>query len=112
MFSKRTALLLFSVAVILTLIGAQCGAAPTPEVIVETVVVEKEVEGEPVTVVETVEVIKEVEAKIRCVDDGIDGEQGSDWSMEAEPKGRKSGQSGDRKSAKQERKSSIAEAEE
>ena len=67
MFSKRTALLLFSVTVVLTLIGAQCGVAPTPEVIVETVVetvvVEKEVQGETVTVVETVEVIKEVEVE-------------------------------------------------
>lgn len=63
MFSKRMALLLFSVAVMLTLLAAQCGAAPTPETVtvVETVVVEKEVAGETVTVVETVEVVKEVE---------------------------------------------------
>jgi peptide/nickel transport system substrate-binding protein len=64
MLSKRTAFLLFSVTVVLTLLAAQCGAPPTPEVIVEkvveTVIVEKEVEGETVTVVETVEVEKEV----------------------------------------------------
>lgn len=47
------------VSVLLALIAAQCGPAPTPETItvVETVIVEKE--GQ--TVVETVEVIKEVE---------------------------------------------------
>ena len=64
MLSKRTAFLLFSVLVVLTLLAAQCGATPTPETIVEkvveTVIVEKEVEGETVTVVETVEVEKEV----------------------------------------------------
>jgi oligopeptide transport system substrate-binding protein len=45
---------------------AACGAQPTPETItvVETVVVEKEVEGETVTVVETVEVVKEVEVEV------------------------------------------------
>jgi peptide/nickel transport system substrate-binding protein len=64
MLSKRTALLLFTVTVLMTLLAAQCGAPPTAEVIVEkvveTVIVEKEVEGETVTVVETVEVEKEV----------------------------------------------------
>ena len=64
MLSKRTALLLFSVTVVLTLLAAQCGATPTPETVVEkvieTVIVEKEVKGETVTVVETVEVEKEV----------------------------------------------------
>lgn len=68
MFSKRTAFLLFSVTVVLTLLAAQCGVTPTPERIVEkvveTVIVEKEVEGETVTVVETVEVIKEVEKEV------------------------------------------------
>jgi peptide/nickel transport system substrate-binding protein len=72
MMSKRTALLLISVTVALSLIAAQCGAAPTPETIiekvVETVIVEKEVEGETVTVVETVEVevevVKEVEVEV------------------------------------------------
>jgi len=54
-------------AVTFVLIGvlllAGCGPAPEPETItvVETVVVEKEVQGETITVVETVEVIKEVE---------------------------------------------------
>ncbi len=60
MLSKRTAFLLFTVTVLLTLLAAQCGPTPTPETIiekvVETVIVEKEVEGETVTVVETVEV--------------------------------------------------------
>lgn len=53
---------LLVVAVMLALIAAQCGPPPTPETItvVETVVVEKEVQGETVTVVETVEVEKEV----------------------------------------------------
>jgi peptide/nickel transport system substrate-binding protein len=64
MLSKRTALLLFTITVLMTLLAAQCGATPTPEVIVEkvveTVIVEKVVEGETVTVVETVEVEKEV----------------------------------------------------
>ena len=48
-----------AVFLLLGLSAAQCGPAPTPEVItkIETVVVEKE--GE--TVVETVEVVKEVE---------------------------------------------------
>jgi oligopeptide transport system substrate-binding protein len=61
MFSRKIAFLLI-VSVFMGLIAA-CGAQPTPETItvVETVVVEKEVEGETVTVVETVEVVKEVE---------------------------------------------------
>lgn len=63
MTSKRSILLLSSVALLLALVAAQCGAAPTPETVtvIETVVVEKEVGGETVTVVETVEVVKEVE---------------------------------------------------
>jgi multiple sugar transport system substrate-binding protein len=63
MFRKITTLLV--VFAVLALIAAQCGPAPTPETItvVETVVVEKEVEGETVTVVETVEVVKEVEVE-------------------------------------------------
>ncbi len=64
MFSKRTALLLFLVTVLLTLLAAQCGATPTPETIVQTVVVTKEVAGETVKVVETVEVVKEVEKEV------------------------------------------------
>ncbi len=67
--SKRTAFLLFSVTVLLLLLAAQCGPAPTPQTIVETVIVEKEVEGETVTVVETVEVevVKEVEVEKEVV---------------------------------------------
>jgi peptide/nickel transport system substrate-binding protein len=64
MLSKRTALLLFSVIVLLALVGAQCAAQPTPQRVVETVVVTKEVQGETVTVVETVEVVKEVEKEV------------------------------------------------
>lgn len=63
MFSKKIALLLVTM-VVLSLVAA-CGGAAQPETItvVETVVVEKEVEGETVTVVETVEVVKEVEVE-------------------------------------------------
>ncbi len=61
MFSKKAFLLLVTVA-LLSVIAAQCGAAqPQTVTVVETVVVEKEVQGETVTVVETVEVVKEVE---------------------------------------------------
>lgn len=68
---KYKILLLLALGVILALIAVACGAAPTPETItvVETVVVEKEVqvEGETITVVETVvvekEVVKEVEVE-------------------------------------------------
>ena len=56
---------IFVVSALLVLVAA-CGPAPTPETItvVETVVVEKEVQGETVTVVETVEVVKEVEVEV------------------------------------------------
>jgi multiple sugar transport system substrate-binding protein len=59
-------LLLF---VVLALIAAQCGPAPTPETVtvIETVIVEKEVEGETVTVVETVEVVQTVEVEVEKV---------------------------------------------
>jgi multiple sugar transport system substrate-binding protein len=59
MFKKLT--LLFVVVAVLALIAAQCAPAPTPQTVtvVETVVVEKEVQKE-VKVVETVEVEKEV----------------------------------------------------
>lgn len=61
MFSKKAVLLLVVVA-LLSMIAAGCGAAqPQTITVVETVVVEKEVQGETVTVVETVEVVKEVE---------------------------------------------------
>ena len=54
--------ILFAVLVVFSIVAAQCGAAPTPETVtvVETVVVEKEVEKQ-VTVIETVEVEKEVQ---------------------------------------------------
>ena len=60
----RAVLVLLAVAIVLPIMAA-CGAAATPETItvVETVVVEKEVEGETVTVVETVEVEKVVEVE-------------------------------------------------
>lgn len=58
--SKKFILLLLS-ALLMSLVAA-CGAAqPETVTVVETVVVEKEVEGDTVTVVETVEVVKEVE---------------------------------------------------
>ncbi|MFQ5613718.1 MAG: ectoine/hydroxyectoine ABC transporter substrate-binding protein EhuB [Anaerolineae bacterium] len=62
---SKTAFALSTLIVLLLLLAAQCGPAPTPETItvVETVVVEKEVEGETVTVVETVEVEKVVEVE-------------------------------------------------
>src|SRR5262245_11583279 len=63
MFSKK-AILLFVIVALLSLIAAACGAAqPQTITVVETVVVEKEVQGETVTVVETVEVVKEVEVE-------------------------------------------------
>jgi peptide/nickel transport system substrate-binding protein len=62
---KQRFWLLLILTVTLTAVAACTGA--TPEVItktvVETVVVEKEVEGETVTVIETVEVVKEVEVE-------------------------------------------------
>jgi oligopeptide transport system substrate-binding protein len=64
MFSKKT-FLLFVIVALLSVIAAQCGGAAQPQqvTVVETVIVEKEVQGETVTVVETVEVIKEVEVE-------------------------------------------------
>jgi peptide/nickel transport system substrate-binding protein len=58
MLSKRMAILLSLAAILLTLVAVQCTVAPTPETVVETVIVEKEVPGSPV--VQTVEVQKEV----------------------------------------------------
>ncbi len=60
---KQKSVVLLALFVILGLIAAQCGPPPTPETItvVETVIVEKEVEGETITVIETVEVEVEVE---------------------------------------------------
>ena len=66
MISKKI-LLLLAVAVLMGLVAA-CGAAqPQTVTVVETVVVEKEVQGETVTVVETVEVVKEVEVEKEVV---------------------------------------------
>jgi multiple sugar transport system substrate-binding protein len=64
MFRNKKFVGLLVLVLAIALIGA-CGPAPTPETVtvVETVVVEKEVEGETVTVVETVEVVKEVEVE-------------------------------------------------
>jgi hypothetical protein len=61
-------LLLLLVAAIMAGIAA-CGGAAQPETIsvVETVIVEKEVEGETVTVVETVVVEKEVQVEVEKV---------------------------------------------
>ena len=64
MFPKRTSFALWTVALILTLFLAQCGATPAPQVEIQTVVVEKEVEGETVKVVETVVVTQEVEKEV------------------------------------------------
>lgn len=58
----RTVTLICSVLMIASMITAGC-ASTSPEVIVETVIVEKEVEGETVTVIETVEVEKIVEVE-------------------------------------------------
>lgn len=56
---SKKVLVLFAVALLLSLITAQCGPAPTPETIVETVVVEKAVVVEK-EVTKEVEVEKEV----------------------------------------------------
>lgn len=64
MSPRRRLILLISAMVMLILLAVQCGPAPTPQTIVETVVVTKEVQGETVTVVETVEVVKEVEVPV------------------------------------------------
>jgi oligopeptide transport system substrate-binding protein len=73
MFSKK-AVLIFVTTILLSLVAA-CGAAqPETVTVVETVVVEKEVQGETVTVVETVvvekevEVVKEVEKEVAPAD--------------------------------------------
>ncbi len=59
MFSKKA--LLFLLVMVLLGVIAACGAQPTPQTIIQTVVVTKEVQGETVKVVETVEVVKEKE---------------------------------------------------
>ncbi|HEX9924565.1 MAG TPA: ABC transporter substrate-binding protein, partial [Anaerolineae bacterium] len=63
MFFKKN-LLVITVMVLLGVIAAACGTAqPETITVVETVVVEKEVQGETITVVETVEVEKVVEVE-------------------------------------------------
>ena len=64
MMSSKKLLLFLVVAGLMALVAACGGAAQTETVtVVETVVVEKEVQGETVTVVETVVVEKEVEVE-------------------------------------------------
>jgi oligopeptide transport system substrate-binding protein len=60
MVSKKVILFLM-ISIILGLVAACGGVAPGSVTVVETVIVEKEVQGETVTVIETVEVVKEVE---------------------------------------------------
>ena len=67
MYTKKVVVLLLSV-VLLSLLAA-CGAAqPQTVTVVETVIVEKEVEGETITIVETVEVEKVVEVEKEAAD--------------------------------------------
>ncbi len=90
MFSRKTVLLVLVIAM-LAVIAAQCGAAPTPETItvVETVVVEKVVQGETITVVETVEkevvVTKEVEKIVEVNNDPWAGKVTLNWNLGTEP---------------------------
>jgi peptide/nickel transport system substrate-binding protein len=62
MLSKKMAMVLFSVLVVLSMVAGQCGAPAAPEPVVQTVVVKETVvvEKEGEKVVETVEVVKEV----------------------------------------------------
>ena len=76
MISKKIVLFL-AVAVLMGLVAA-CGASPETVTVIETVVVEKEVQGETVTVVETVEVVKEVEVEKEVV--GISEKANVDYS--------------------------------
>jgi oligopeptide transport system substrate-binding protein len=62
MFSKKTVWMLLPALVILLVVAAQCGAPATPQTVVQTVVVTKEVAGEKV--VETVVVEKTVEVQV------------------------------------------------
>ncbi len=69
---KRFSMIAVAILVIISMLATAC-AAPTPEKIIETVVVvetvevEKMVEGETVTVVETVEVVQTVEVEKEVV---------------------------------------------
>jgi peptide/nickel transport system substrate-binding protein len=62
-------LLVLLIAALALFIIAACGGPAQPETVtvVETVIVEKEIEGETVTVVETVEVVKEVVKEVEKV---------------------------------------------
>jgi len=64
LFSKKIAMLLLATLILgaLSLMTA-CNTQPQTITVVETVVVEKEVQGETITIVETVEVVKEVEVE-------------------------------------------------
>lgn len=74
MFSKKVVLLVLAMLV-MGLVAA-CGAAqPETVTVVETVVVEKEVQGETVTVVETVEVVKEVEKVVEVAAPDADADR-------------------------------------
>lgn len=64
MLSTRKSFTLLAIALVLTLLLAQCGATPAPLIEIQTVVVEKEVEGETVKVVETVVVTQQVEKEV------------------------------------------------
>ncbi|MCP4357122.1 MAG: extracellular solute-binding protein, partial [Chloroflexi bacterium] len=67
--NKKTLMLLLASLVVLALVGTACGGAAQPQKVVETVVVEKEVEKiveKEVTVIETVEV--EVEKEVTVIE--------------------------------------------
>jgi ribose transport system substrate-binding protein len=62
--NRNKILVLISILVLLSVALAACTSEPETVTIVETVVVEKEVEGETVTIIETVVVEKEVETVV------------------------------------------------
>jgi len=62
MFSKKTALALFSAVIVLSMLATACAAPATPQTIVETVVIEKE--GETIVETVVVEVEKIVEKEV------------------------------------------------
>ncbi|OQY42057.1 MAG: hypothetical protein B6242_16575 [Anaerolineaceae bacterium 4572_78] len=82
---KLSFLLTILVFASLTLVAAQCGAAPTPETIIQTVEVTVVTEGETITkeVVVTKETIKEVikEVPVESLDDRVT----LYWNMSTEP---------------------------
>ena len=58
---RKSSLFFISILIVLSMILSACATAtPTPQTVIETVEVIKEVEGEEVTVIETVEVVVEV----------------------------------------------------